>query len=1160
MWIRHCIISTFCYGKMDFQMQLHNEDSNSCSAKKKKRRNRKTKVSCGSNNTHQEGDSLVQDVLLQKDSCVESTANVSSNSGLIEVQSNSNMNCSENKRKVKKEKWKRLKAQNAVNRDVVLQEVASETKTAPFKIEAPVDESIKPVLEKDSYVEPTANLSSNSGLIEVQPNSNLNFSENKNKRKRERNKGRKAQKADNTDVDLHEVASETKTAPFRIEAPVDESIKPVSEKDLCVEPAANLSSNSGLTEVQSNSNLNFSENKNKRKRERKKRRNALEADNTDVDLHKVASETKTAPFRIEALVDECIKPVSESTPLEVDVPDDLNKKMDSVAASVEIVAAVGTCTKTDPVPNLTLVQKRKMQKEKRKQRHKSIEHDAIDHVHPEDNSVTKNTVLEKDTSSLPSVNMFLEKQPNGQISLCLEMNEVKELNDGHNDLNKKMVSVAASVEIEAAVGTSTKTDPVPNLTRVQKRKMQKEKRKPRHKSLEHDAIDHVHPEDNSLTKNTVLEKDTSSLPSVNMFSEKQPNGQISLCLEMNEVKDLNDGHNDLNKKMVSVAASVEIEAAVGTITKTDPVPNLTRVQKRKMQKEKRKQRHKSLEHDAIDHVHPEDNSLTKNTVLEKDTSSLPSVNMFSEKQPNGQISLCPEMNEVKELNDGHNDSENKSLANFHMDNAKPYEKKDVKFAPAVAELDSTTVKEDLQVSEKLGNSSKIEDTSLLEKHDVHAESVNIYKRKKIVETYSRKKRRESSDSGENNCIKEDGTGFTSFGHSEEPHVTGFSENKLDIELERKNDASVQVLEDIMMREALVDCSDGKLVCKDNENRMEKKILKEDEENFEQKNGRKLKKKTSDTISGFDTFYYHQVQMNAEVETNVGVIFSSSSHLGVTKDVVDVTGKEDNLLQKSHPSPKRVSRCKKKLLVLDVNGLLADIVPYASYGYKPDIMISKKSVFKRPYCDDFLRFCFERFNVGIWSSRIKKNVEKVIEFLMGDSRRNLHFIWDAYHCSKTGLNTIENKDKPLVLKELKKLWDKVEPDLPWEKGEYNETNTLLLDDSPYKALRNPAHTAIFPYSYKYNDSNDCSLGPGGDLRVYLEGLAAAGNVQEYVQQNPFGQRAITESNPSWGFYSKIVNIKPSRPHNNSSTSVADSHVVSRMSLEETYIYESGFGSK
>lgn len=62
--------------------------------------------------------------------------------------------------------------------------------------------------------------------------------------------------------------------------------------------------------------------------------------------------------------------------------------------------------------------------------------------------------------------------------------------------------------------------------------------------------------------------------------------------------------------------------------------------------------------------------------------------------------------------------------------------------------------------------------------------------------------------------------------------------------------------------------------------------------------------------------------------------------------------------------------------------------------------------------------------------------------------------DQSHCTMTGFKTIENRSKPLVLKELKKLWEKLEPGLPWEMGDYDQTNTLLLDDSPYKALRNP----------------------------------------------------------------------------------------------------------
>lgn len=61
-------------------------------------------------------------------------------------------------------------------------------------------------------------------------------------------------------------------------------------------------------------------------------------------------------------------------------------------------------------------------------------------------------------------------------------------------------------------------------------------------------------------------------------------------------------------------------------------------------------------------------------------------------------------------------------------------------------------------------------------------------------------------------------------------------------------------------------------------------------------------------------------------------------------------------------------------------------------------------------------------------------------------------------------------------------------------------------------------------------------PGGDLRVYLEGLAGAENVQEYVRRNPFGQRAITESSPSWGFYSKVFCRKPRPPDYDGSSKV------------------------
>ncbi|XVF16767.1 hypothetical protein REPUB_Repub10bG0060600 [Reevesia pubescens] len=155
----------------------------------------------------------------------------------------------------------------------------------------------------------------------------------------------------------------------------------------------------------------------------------------------------------------------------------------------------------------------------------------------------------------------------------------------------------------------------------------------------------------------------------------------------------------------------------------------------------------------------------------------------------------------------------------------------------------------------------------------------------------------------------------------------------------------------------------------------------------------------------------------------------------------------------------VSQLGKKLLVLDLNGLLADIVYPPPKDYTADAHIAGRAIFKRPFCDDFLRFCFGKFEVGIWSSRNRKNVERFIDFLMGDMKRKLLFCWP--------------------------------------------------------------HTAIFPHSFKFG-MNDNSLGAGGDLRVYLERLASAENLQNFLEQNQFGQIAITEGSNDWDFYSQFIN--------------------------------------
>ncbi|CAD6214561.1 unnamed protein product [Miscanthus lutarioriparius] len=159
--------------------------------------------------------------------------------------------------------------------------------------------------------------------------------------------------------------------------------------------------------------------------------------------------------------------------------------------------------------------------------------------------------------------------------------------------------------------------------------------------------------------------------------------------------------------------------------------------------------------------------------------------------------------------------------------------------------------------------------------------------------------------------------------------------------------------------------------------------------------------------------------------------------------------------------------KKKLLILDLNGLLVDINEDYHNAHMADAKVRRKLVFRRPYCDDFLNFCALNFELGIWSSRKKENVDSLVNIVMSEFKPCLLFCWDLSKCTFTGHKTLENKHKPLVLKELRKLWNMEEPDLPWEEGDYSPSNTLLVDDSPYKALRNPVFVQPLLYAKLFN---------------------------------------------------------------------------------------------
>ncbi|KAK1426034.1 hypothetical protein QVD17_14701 [Tagetes erecta] len=217
--------------------------------------------------------------------------------------------------------------------------------------------------------------------------------------------------------------------------------------------------------------------------------------------------------------------------------------------------------------------------------------------------------------------------------------------------------------------------------------------------------------------------------------------------------------------------------------------------------------------------------------------------------------------------------------------------------------------------------------------------------------------------------------------------------------------------------------------------------------------------------------------------------------------------------------------KKKLLVIPLRGILVHRAHLSreltiSKNRRPDFCYGNFLVYKRPYCVDFMKFCFQRFHVGLWSSAIEKNLQGILTNVMGDLKNKFLFTWDQEHCTDSGFMCLDNKDKPLFLKELNHLWEKKYPNLPWCDGEYSASNTLLIT-TPEKTLLNPPNTAIYPLSYDPKNKKDDFLGPKGDLRVFLEGLADAEDVQTYVQDHPIGEPEIMPSHPDWEYYCKII---------------------------------------
>eukprot|EP00516_Mucochytrium_quahogii_P002685 CAMPEP_0203750532 /NCGR_PEP_ID=MMETSP0098-20131031/4745_1 /ASSEMBLY_ACC=CAM_ASM_000208 /TAXON_ID=96639 /ORGANISM=" , Strain NY0313808BC1" /LENGTH=1044 /DNA_ID=CAMNT_0050639877 /DNA_START=403 /DNA_END=3534 /DNA_ORIENTATION=- len=154
-----------------------------------------------------------------------------------------------------------------------------------------------------------------------------------------------------------------------------------------------------------------------------------------------------------------------------------------------------------------------------------------------------------------------------------------------------------------------------------------------------------------------------------------------------------------------------------------------------------------------------------------------------------------------------------------------------------------------------------------------------------------------------------------------------------------------------------------------------------------------------------------------------------------------------------------------LIILDLNGVLVD-----RGAFKNRHEGNGRRYAKRPFCDEFIRFCFENFRVAVWSCGKKKNMEME---LFDTYRDSIVFQWDQEHSTDLWPRTsVVSKEKPLFLKDLANVWEAFP-------GVYTEKNTLLIDNHSEKFERNPLDSCVLVPQFQ-GSRDDSILSPSGNL--------------------------------------------------------------------------------
>ena len=168
---------------------------------------------------------------------------------------------------------------------------------------------------------------------------------------------------------------------------------------------------------------------------------------------------------------------------------------------------------------------------------------------------------------------------------------------------------------------------------------------------------------------------------------------------------------------------------------------------------------------------------------------------------------------------------------------------------------------------------------------------------------------------------------------------------------------------------------------------------------------------------------------------------------------------------------------RKLLILDVDETLIFATEEPLSRVADFTVGNKYRVYKRPFVEQFLAWCFENFDVAVWTSATDDYAAEVLANIIPQTQNNLVFVWSRERCTPS-----------LDVESRETFWEKKLTKL--RRRGYNLENVIVVDDTP-QMWRNSYGNLVRVEPY-LGETEDDEL---KKLTLYLDILKNVENVRK-----------------------------------------------------------------